>query len=94
MTISQSIVEYWPIIAYFIGGIVSLIMVWVKISNKVEAIKTEITDIEKLSAKLEGRLDAINVPLGTLQTDMASVKTSLEFIKGSINQMGSAKPTL
>lgn len=89
MTISETILNYWPIIVYFIGGIVSLAIVWVKLTYKVVALKEELNDVKNIVAKFEGRIDAMSPLMVTLQTDMASVKTSLEFIKGSINQMSS-----
>ena len=86
MTISQAFTIYWPVIAFTIGGIISLVTVWIKLNSKVQEIKDRNTDLERQIAKLEGRVDSMTPDLGTIKTDIAVMKNTLEFIKGTLAQ--------
>ncbi len=86
MTINQAISLYWPIFIFVFGGIVSLFTVWTKLNSKVSEIRSELTDNEKLISKLEGRVDQVYPVLSLMQTDIAVIKNTMEFIKGTIAQ--------
>lgn len=98
MTFAQFVHNYWQIVVSIIG----LIVAWWRFSLRLQTqnIKAEAKhvlmdektkDLETRIAKVEGRLEALYPLLVTLQTDMASVKTSVEFIKGSIAQITNNK---
>lgn len=87
MTIIQMIQNYWELIAYIITVAISWWRFSIKFSNQQIINDQRIADLEKSAIKMESRVDAVYPILVTLQTDMASVKTSLEFIKGSVGQI-------
>lgn len=89
MTVSQQILMYWPIIIYFIGGVISVIGVWVNMNNKITALKSEGGERDKEIAELKGVVKTMQPDLGTIKTDIAVIKNTLEYIKGSVQ----GKPT-
>ncbi len=86
MTISQVISIYWPVFISTIGGIFTVIGVWMKLTTRVAEVKDRMAELEKDMAKLEGRVDTMQPDLGTIKTDIAVMKNTLEFIKGAIAQ--------
>lgn len=86
MTTSEAFLAYWPIIVFVIGGIVSVITIWINLNNKVNALKSEMIDMEKDAAELKGKVDTMQPTLGTIQTDIAVIKNTLEYIKGSVSK--------
>ena len=67
--------ENWVAIV-FIGG---LIVTWTTFTNNQ-------TDFEKRLSKNEASIDAINPVLLQLQTSMARVETTLEFIRQQLSK--------
>lgn len=87
MTISQFLVQYWQ----FIISIGAVIAGWWRMSLKLSNWKVlndvAIADLKSSQSEMKAKFDSVYPILTTLQTDMASVKTSLEFIKGSVTQI-------
>lgn len=86
MTVSSLFTTYWPFIATIIGWVVSIFVLWTKLNTKVQDLKSDVTEHARSLAKLEGRVDTMQPDLGTIKTDIAVMKNTLEFIKGAIAQ--------
>lgn len=75
----------------FITSIVAVAVAWwrfsIRFSNQQILNDQRIKDLETTTVKVEARVDAVYPVLVTLQTDMASVKTSVDFIKMSMGQI-------
>lgn len=71
-------------IVFVIGGIISCITIYIKLSNKVEALKAKDQEQGNEIAELKGRVNLMQPTLGTIQTDIAVIKNTLEYIKGSV----------
>lgn len=84
MTISQAFITYWPMIAFIIGGIVSVITIWMNLNKKVDALKSRDNEQANEISELKGRVNLMQPTLGTIQTDIAVIKNTLEYIKGSV----------
>lgn len=87
MTFSQFLKEYWQVIISLVGIFTTWWRFSIKLSNWQILNDATIKDLAKEIAETKARVDAVYPILVTLQTDMASVKTSLEFIKGSVTQI-------
>lgn len=95
MTIAEAFTIYWPVIFAIIGGIISVVTIYIKLINRVDTAKNEnASKIELLKSKfteqgneiseLKGRVNLMQPTLGTIQTDIAVIKNTLEYIKGSV----------
>lgn len=84
MTISQALITYWPMIIFVIGGIISCVTIYIKLSNKVEGLKAKVQEQANEISELKGRVNLMQPTLGTIQTDIAVIKNTLEYIKGSV----------
>lgn len=87
MTIGIFVQNYWEAIIFFIG----LCITWWRFSIKFA--KKETGDDEKVKeliirmAKMETRVDSVFPDINTIKTDVAVMKNTLEYIKGSITQL-------
>lgn len=86
MTFGESIIMYWPIILFAITGVISIVSIWVNLNNKVNTLKGEASERDKDIAELKGRVNTMQPTLGTIQTDIAVIKNTLEFIKGTVSK--------
>lgn len=84
MILSELILKYWQFGASIIAVGLSSWRYSIKQSTWQALNDKKISDLETSVATNQAKVDALSPILITLQTDMASVKTSLEFIKGSI----------
>lgn len=71
----KSLKDYWFILAF----VVSLVVTWTQFDSRIKT-------LEVSSAKQEIRTDAINTNLIALQTNIAEIKTTLDFIKNNISK--------
>lgn len=97
MTISSALMIYWPLLTFTVGGIISVVTIWVKLTNKVTALETDFdnkvnllkgdgAERDKEISELKGRVNTMQPTLGTIQTDIAVIKNTLEFIKGTVSK--------
>lgn len=86
MTFGESIIMYWPIILFAITGVISIVSIWVNLNNKVNSLKSEASERDKEIFELKGRVNTMQPTLGTIQTDIAVIKNTLEFIKGTVSK--------
>lgn len=84
MTISNAFTVYWPLLAFAIGSIVSVVSIWINLNNKVNTLRAEGAERDKEIAELKGRINTMQPDLGTIKTDIAVIKNTLEYIKGSV----------
>ena len=71
----QPLKEYWFILVF----LVSLVVTWTQFDSRIKALEVAV-------AKQELRTEAINTSLVILQTNIAEIKTTLDFIKTAITK--------
>jgi hypothetical protein len=89
MTIGTFIQNYWEMIVFFIGLFITWWRISIKFAIKQANDDEKIKDIVLRTTKVEARVDAVFPDINTIKTDVAVMKNTLEFIKGSITQISS-----
>jgi hypothetical protein len=95
MTISEAFQIYWPLIVFVLGGLGTCIGIYTNMTSKINDVKAtslnryetllaSAADRDKEIAELKGQIKTMQPVLGTIQTDIAVIKNTLEYIKGSV----------
>lgn len=100
MTFGETLTTFWPIITTILAGVIATIGVYINLSKRVDAIRADAVatkdslladgaERDKEISELKGRINTLQPVVGTIQTDIAVIKNTLEFIKGAVQ----GKPT-
>lgn len=90
MSINSIFTIYWPFVAFVIAGMISVLVTWNNLNNKVIALKTEASERDKDIAELKGRINAMTPDMNTIKTDVAVIKNDIAYIKGSLQNKSAA----
>ncbi len=92
MTLTQAIGVYWPVFISTIMGIIAVVGSWINQNNKINALRSEGAERDKDIAELKGVVKTMQPDLGTIKTDIAVIKNTLEYIKGSVQNKPPVAP--
>lgn len=86
MTASDIFTVYWPVVAFCLMIVSAIVSIYINLNNKVNAANATGAERDKEIAELKGRVNTMQPTLGTIQTDIAVIKNTLEFIKGTVSK--------